>query len=68
MSGLRCETQFWLTAMDLQVLTESGTSEHVIYKLQGLSYLRFIRGNQIALKDPWFIYLQVLDSYLLLIK
>jgi len=54
--------------MDLQVLTESGTSEHVIYKLQGLSYLRFIRGNQIALKDPWFIYLQVLDSYLLLIK
>lgn len=60
MSGLGCETQFWLSAMNLEVLAESGTSEHVICRLPGLSYPTFIPGSQSALKVPWFIYLQVL--------
>lgn len=54
--------------MDLEVLAESGTLEHVICRLRGLSHPRFIQGDQTALEVPWFIYLQVLDSHLVLIK
>lgn len=41
MTGLRRETQFWLTAMDLEALAESVITDHVICRLQGFSYTRF---------------------------
>lgn len=62
MAGLRCETQFWLTAMALEALAESVTSDHVICR-----YICHRPDLYQALKVPWFIYLQLLQTCLLML-